>query len=538
MFPNKNLAAVRNNSFFKDIDSANFKLNLNIKYFVEAGEGEIIYHSGDPTEYLYLIIEGEVKLKIPGASITSSLLLKKVKDNYFGEKEILENSIRQSYALANKNSLLYKIRKNDLTSVTWLNKKLTNNPVNKLNEEAELGKNKRESVYNGLIDNLPGQSFFNPEIIYPDESKKLNEPLPELKSAEDDIKDSINETLATEELNTDSLNDFEPKLLPEEELISGVSDFEENTNVYIKPNSEEVIINETGNEEIDNLTNLNSEAEVENEIDSDAFDEDEHEKLDKINFFIVNKNKNISKYPVKDKVEINDDDLSDEDIHDLNTTRLKTLNKLANFLIHDIDNPIQSIKQYSEHIKKQNINKDVNGILDMIIEQSNCIADLVQATLKYSEEKTISHPEPVPLNNVLNHILVILAEYVESRDVKLFKKFEGDGLVNIDRNMFYQACFQIAKNACDAMPNGGNIYITDKREGNNIKIEIKDNGFGIPDSIKDKIFEPFMTHGKKNKTGLGLTIAEKIILEHNGTIRAESDLGEGTTIIIVLPVLD
>jgi signal transduction histidine kinase len=385
---------------------------------------------------------------------------------------------------------------------------------------------------------LAGQSFFNPEIIYPDENKKLNEPLPELKSTEDDIKESINETLATEELNTDSLNDFEPKSVPEEELISGVSDFEENTNVYIQPNSEEVIINETGNEEIDNLTNLNSEAEVENEIDLDAFDENEHEKLDKINFFIVDKNKNMSEYPVKDKVEINDDDLSNEDIHDLNTTRLKTLNKLANFLIHDIDNPIQSIKQYSEHIKKQNINKDVNGILDMIIEQSNCIADLVQATLKYSEEKIISHPEPVPLNNVLNHILVILAEYVESRDVKLFKKFEGDGLVNIDRNMFYQACFQIAKNACDAMPNGGNIYITDKREGNNIKIEIKDIGFGIPDSIKDKIFEPFMTHGKKNKTGLGLTIAEKIILEHNGTIRAESDLGEGTTIIIVLPVLD
>ena len=111
-------------------------------------------------------------------------------------------------------------------------------------------------------------------------------------------------------------------------------------------------------------------------------------------------------------------------------------------------------------------------------------------------------------------------------------------MVNLDKKEFYQACFQIAKNACDAMPQGGNFYIITKRDGDKIRIELKDNGLGIPGSIKERIFEPFMTHGKKQKSGLGLAIAEKIVKEHNGIIWAESDLGEGAVFIIVLPVLD
>ena len=129
----------------------------------------------------------------------------------------------------------------------------------------------------------------------------------------------------------------------------------------------------------------------------------------------------------------------------LNSDKLIFLNKIANFLINDIKNPIISIKQYSEHIKKQEVSKEINLVLDMIVEQSNFVVDLVQTTLGFSEGKTISNPQPILLSSALNYILAMLAEYVESRNVKLFKKFEGDGLVNLDKKEFYQACFQIAQ---------------------------------------------------------------------------------------------
>jgi signal transduction histidine kinase len=222
----------------------------------------------------------------------------------------------------------------------------------------------------------------------------------------------------------------------------------------------------------------------------------------------------------------------------LQSERMISLNKIANFLIQDIKNPIITIKQYAEHIKKQEISQDTLPVLDMIEEQADSVMNLVQTTLRYSEGILISKPLTILFSTAMDNILALLAEYVESRNVKLFKKYDSDGLVNLDRKEFYQACYQIAKNACDAMPQGGNFYIIVTREGESIRIEFKDTGLGIPASIKDRIFEPFMSHGKDDHTGLGLAITEKIVREHNGKIWAESDLGEGAAIIIVLPTSD
>jgi signal transduction histidine kinase len=126
---------------------------------------------------------------------------------------------------------------------------------------------------------------------------------------------------------------------------------------------------------------------------------------------------------------------------------------------------------------------------------------------------------------------------VESRHVNLYKKYEADAVVNIDKREFYQACFQIVKNACDAMPKGGDIYVLVRIENSIIKIEFKDAGVGIPESIKSKVFEPFMSHGKKQGVGLGLSIAEKIVKDHSGEITFESEIGEGTTFRISMPYI-
>ena len=83
----------------------------------------------------------------------------------------------------------------------------------------------------------------------------------------------------------------------------------------------------------------------------------------------------------------------------------------------------------------------------------------------------------------------------------------------------------------------GKIYVKTEKDLDNIKVEFKDTGAGIPYSIQSNIFEPFMTHGKENELGLGLTIAEKIIKDHGGSITIESNLGEGTSVTISLPII-
>lgn len=223
----------------------------------------------------------------------------------------------------------------------------------------------------------------------------------------------------------------------------------------------------------------------------------------------------------------------------LHTDRMSSLGKMASFLIQDIKRPILTIKHYADHIKKKNVPADIKQVLDMLTDQANTVISLVQSTLSYSEGKALLQTSPIRVNDAMDNILGLLAEFVESRSVKLFKKYEADAVVNIDEKEFYQACFQITKNACDAMAGGGNIYLTvlNSDDDNFIKIEFKDQGLGIPFSIIDRIFDPFMSHGKKNGTGLGLAITEKIIKDHGGYITVESDLGEGAVFSIHLPVV-
>ena len=633
MFQNKNLSAVRNNALFKEVSDTNINFNFNPKDFIEIGEGEIIYQSGDLSDYLYLVIEGEIKLKIPGG-LSSPFILRKSNNDFFGEKEVQENSVRKSSAVADKNSLLYIIRKIDLNSMTQRSKDLRYKLLGNINEDIETEANKRETVFNGLIEKLPEQSFFKSDNNEPIEKTNHSEP----KVIRDTEEETNNETEVNYEaeppgvseikndseviyenepemknpLNIESLGNNEEKLdipideenkksdpgqtnLPLTSLISAIQKIFSDLNpeeIFISIseaisgllNVERVIlyiINDETNEfrtriktgtEYSDLSfrypgNLFSESVNEDKIINLTCPSEEQLALitptpgKEVKNLLISpiKNNKGNKIGVLQLINCNKEgfDLEDEKLISelsplvalaiensvyvqdlLHSDRLKSLNKVANFLMHDIKNPIVTIKQYSEHIKKQGVSKEINLVLDMIVEQANCVVDLVQTTLGYSEGKSISNPQPILLSNALNYILSMLAEYVESRNVKLFKKFEGDGLVNLDKKEFYQACFQITKNACDAMPQGGNFYVITKREGDKIRIELKDNGLGIPDSLKDRIFEPFMTHGKKQKSGLGLAIAEKIIKEHNGMIWTESDLGEGAVIIIVLPVLD
>ncbi len=223
----------------------------------------------------------------------------------------------------------------------------------------------------------------------------------------------------------------------------------------------------------------------------------------------------------------------------LKTDRLTSLGKVAKFLISDIKKPILTIKHLAEHIRKKNLSPDVNQVITMMIEQSNIVVDLVLTTLSFSEGKAVLNKKVIGSHRVLAELLDLLAEYVDYRKTKLFKKLGPDVLLNVDRREMYQAFFQITKNACDAMPQGGELYVTARVSPDDTKLVIsfKDKGVGIPDSILEKIFEPFMSHGKPNGVGLGLPITEKIIKEHEGNIHIESELGEGATVVIELPIV-
>ncbi len=221
----------------------------------------------------------------------------------------------------------------------------------------------------------------------------------------------------------------------------------------------------------------------------------------------------------------------------LKTERISSLGKMANFLIEDIKKPILVSKRYTEHLKKKNLSADVVNVLDMLLDQLNSVADIVQSTSNYSEGKSVLESSNTSLNSMLDEFVERINSYVQSMKCNITTNYDADANVNIDTKEFYQGFKHIVKNACEAMPDGGKITISTKLYDDNITILIEDEGLGIPTGFNDKIFEPFMSYGKKTGTGLGLSVTKKIIEEHNGTISAASNIGLGTTIQITLPTI-
>ena len=216
--------------------------------------------------------------------------------------------------------------------------------------------------------------------------------------------------------------------------------------------------------------------------------------------------------------------------------RVQSLGKMANFLIQDIKKPILVGKRYAEHLKSKSLPPDAVQVLDMLLEQLSQVAELVQTTSSYSEGKSVLRVLNVSLNNTLADYASRIQQYIESRHCELLADYDKDVTVKLDAKEFYQTYMHIIKNACDAMPEGGKIFISTKRLDKKVEIRYKDNGLGVPDGLKEKIFEPFMSYGKKEGTGLGLAITKKIIESHNGTLAVQSSLGEGATFIVTLPI--
>jgi len=113
----KNPKTVFGNRIFQNVYPQDIKINVNSKNFIEVSKGEIIYQLGDNSDSLYLLLKGQVKIKVYD-SVGGTSLIKKFADDFFGENELLEKTPRKSTAIAMEKSLVYFIDGNELSELT------------------------------------------------------------------------------------------------------------------------------------------------------------------------------------------------------------------------------------------------------------------------------------------------------------------------------------------------------------------------------------------------------------------------------------
>ena len=211
--------------------------------------------------------------------------------------------------------------------------------------------------------------------------------------------------------------------------------------------------------------------------------------------------------------------------------------KASEFLTSGIKTSSSLLLRYLGFIKKKSESDEIKNASNLALQQAEIILKNAGVVSDFIDGKSALKKETTGIRNTIDEILDMLAEYAEARKAKLFKKCLTEVPVNMDKQAFYIACYQIVKNSCDAMPQGGNIYVTCNKEENNLLVEINDTGKGISKDIKEKIFEPFFSF-PAGKPGLGLSVASKIIKDHGGELKFNPDVTEGASFIITIPVVE
>lgn len=529
---------VYNNRLFQNLQPQEIDLRISNKNFIEVEEGGIIYNHADTSDYIYLVIKGRVKLKIYDSSQSANYITKNEND-FFGEIELINNSQRQSAAMAVEKSQLYLIHTKELNELLR-NKSLK---ANLLGLELLSRDDKQDALdemrlpVNIKIENIINSKevIFQPaqnEISNGSSNHTLNENNRQefnLTESEIPINQTDEEYLLNDNSNKDSLEmDAEAVFdYSSEESISYSDDLQ--TNKFSEQQKDSIIDR------------------IQKDIHENIIEQDD--VMPDVQVQIVNQTTNASIDSDNNNAENTEqtqDDLTllESSVDELNipgpeqtehVSAVQYLNlkqKITESLYDEIKNPIRLIKNYAELLKQKSKSAEANKVLQKIIEQVNMVLNSLQTEKDLTEDELKIKPQVLYAANVLNDILLLLASYTEFRGIKLFRKYEADASVVIDKNLFYQACLQIVKFFCENIKDEGNIFVTLSRTKETVILKFKGTGSNITDDILNRLFEKSLVSSATN-----LDIAKNIIAKHNGSITAQKSTDGEAEIGISLPII-
>jgi two-component system, NtrC family, sensor kinase len=297
-----------------------------------------------------------------------------------------------------------------------------------------------------------------------------------------------------------------------------VSNGDKNTRLEIKPNQldDMRMVSEAFNDMLDNLQLANEEL------------------------------KNWSKQ-LEYKVQKKSEELGAAQSELIHIERIASLGKLSSSVAHEINNPLSSILVYTKLIHKQLSNPEMDAAkketllkhLKLIENETKRCGDIVKGLLDFSR-KDQENFESKHLHKILQETYDLMTHSIKIADISFISDLSAQNdLIFCSPNQIKQACVAIIVNASEAVSARGEIILSTRNpDAGNIRIDITDNGVGIPADDISHIFQPFFsTKHDTSGIGLGLAIVHGIVESHGGRIDVKSELGKGTTMSITLPLV-
>jgi len=219
--------------------------------------------------------------------------------------------------------------------------------------------------------------------------------------------------------------------------------------------------------------------------------------------------------------------------------RLATIGRMASSISHDLRHHLSAVVSNAEFlIDSRRAGSEREELYDEIRVAVNQMTDLVDSLMEFSRTRESLRLRRSHLEDAIEGAIRSIRLRPEFREIGIEVTSTGDTEGAYDTKRLERVFHNLLLNACEAVnPHSGKIKVELHALPERAEIRVSDNGRGIPDSLRPHIFDPFFTEGKANGTGLGLTVAQKIVEDHSGSLRVESSSAEGTVFLVILPRL-
>lgn len=219
--------------------------------------------------------------------------------------------------------------------------------------------------------------------------------------------------------------------------------------------------------------------------------------------------------------------------------RLSAIGRLTSGVAHEVKNPINAIVVHLEVLrqKMKEIDPDTRRHLDVIGSEIQRLDRVVQMLVDFTRPVELRLND-MDLHKVAEDVVSLASPAAEKNNVLIERPPGLEPLpVRIDADLVKQALLNIVLNGVQAMPNGGLLHLTLKRDNDSAVIMVRDHGTGIPENIRDKIFNLYFTT-KSGGSGIGLAMAYRVMQLHHGSMEFTSIMGHGTTFYLRFPMTE
>ncbi len=214
--------------------------------------------------------------------------------------------------------------------------------------------------------------------------------------------------------------------------------------------------------------------------------------------------------------------------------KMHFIGEMAGAIIHDFRNPIAAIQLAAELVSDKDKDPTTQKRCDLIVKQSQRMVLMVQELLDFARGNPVLKLESLSIASLFEQFATLNQDFFEQSGVRVTIQPIATK-VELDTHRMLRVLQNLVQNAIDALNGKGEVEISARENGRDVEICVRDTGPGIPESIRETFFDPFVTHGKANGTGLGMSIVQMIVDAHKGKISFTTETAKGTSFLIRLP---